>query len=73
MTNWVIPCSTAAYDVIGAFQTLKRLDWKQSTNVEVDSLVYIYVSAPISAIKFYFRKMHSMKYKLDRKSGVKKL
>ena len=52
MANWVIPCSTASYDVIGAFQTLKKLDWKQSTNVEVGSLVYIYVSAPISAIKF---------------------
>lgn len=52
MANWVIPCNTKEYDVVRAFQTLKKLDWKQSTNVEVGAFVYIYVGAPISAIKF---------------------
>lgn len=52
MANWVIPCSLAAYDVAKAFKTLKKIDWKQSTNVEVGSYVYIYVGAPISAIKY---------------------
>lgn len=52
MENWVIPCNTTTYDVVRAFQTLKKLDWKQSTNVEVGAFVYIYVGAPISAIKF---------------------
>ena len=52
MANWVIPCNTTTYGVVRAFQTLKKLDWKQSTNVEVGAFVYIYVGAPISAIKF---------------------
>lgn len=52
MENWVIPCKMADYDIVKAFQTLKQLDWKQSTNVEAGSYVYIYVGAPISAIKF---------------------
>ena len=52
MENWVIPCNMADYDIVRAFQTLKQLDWRQSTNVEVGSYVYIYVGAPISAIKF---------------------
>ena len=28
------------------------MDWKQSTNVEVGDLVYIYVSAPVRTISF---------------------
>lgn len=52
MADWVIPCNTASYDIVSAFKTLKKLDWKQSIKIEKGSLVYIYVGAPISAIKY---------------------
>ena len=53
MTNWIIPCNVKYYDVYGAFENLKVLDWKQSNpNVEVGDIAYIYVGAPISAIVF---------------------
>lgn len=55
MNDWVIPCNTNAYDVFGAFKELKRIDWKQSSNVEKGALVYIYVGAPVSAIKYKCR------------------
>ena len=52
MHDWVIPCNTKAYDVIGAFKEFKRIDWKQSTNVQKGAIVYIYVGMPISGIKY---------------------
>lgn len=52
MTEWVITCNTKAYNVVGAFNKLNMVDWKQSTNVEVGDIIYIYVGAPIRAISY---------------------
>lgn len=52
MTEWIISCNIKDYDVIGAFEKLNTLNWKQSTNINVGDIVYIYVSKPLSAIKF---------------------
>lgn len=50
MSDWVIPCNTKAYDVIGAFKEFKKIDWKQSSNVQKGATFYIYVGTPISGI-----------------------
>ncbi len=52
MTTWIIPCNVKYYDVFGAFNTLKRIEWRQSTKVEVGDQVYVYVGRPYSAIMF---------------------
>ena len=52
MGNWIIPCNAKYYDVVGAFDKLKQIDWRQSTKVEIDDTVYIYVSRPYSSIMF---------------------
>lgn len=52
MAEWVITCNTHQYNVSGAFAELKKIDWKQSTNVEVCDTIYIYVCAPMGAIKY---------------------
>ena len=53
MTNWIIPCNPKNYDVIGAFQKLKQIDWKQSMkNIDTGDIVYIYVSRPYQKIMF---------------------
>jgi len=52
MEQWIIPCNVNYYDVRGAFKKLKRLDWKQSTRVEVGDEVFIYIGAPVKAIKY---------------------
>ena len=53
MTSWIIPCNLKYYDVEGAFNNLKIIDWKQSaTKIEVGDDVYIYVSSPVRAIKY---------------------
>jgi|SRR5690625_2415857 len=52
MTEWIIPCNIKHYDVIGAFNHMSTLNWKQSTNIKVGDTVYIYVSKPLGAIKY---------------------
>lgn len=56
MTQWIIPCNIKYYDVEGAFNKLKVLDWKQSNkSILVGDEVFIYVGAPIKAIKYKCR------------------
>jgi hypothetical protein len=52
VTEWVIICNPKIYDTQAAFENLKKVDWKQSTNVEVGDIVYIYEANPIGAIRF---------------------
>ena len=46
MKSWIIPCNLSYYNVVGAFDSLTSVDWKQSSNVEVGDIVYIYVGRP---------------------------
>jgi rubrerythrin len=52
MADWIILCNPKKYNAEEAFENLTKVDWKQSTNVEVGDIVYIYVGNPISAIQF---------------------
>ena len=51
-TEWLIAGNPKKYDVINAFKDLKKVDWKQTTNVQVGDIVYIYVSDTVKAVKF---------------------
>lgn len=53
MTSWIIPCNPKNYDVIGVFQSLDQIDWKQSAkSIETGDIVYIYVSRPYQKVMF---------------------
>ena len=52
MTEWLISCDPRAYNLDGAFEKLEAIDWKQSTNIEVGDIVYIYVTAPVYEIRY---------------------
>ncbi|GAB3051748.1 HNH endonuclease [Virgibacillus ainsalahensis] len=52
MGKWIITCNPKYYDVVGAFQDFQRINWKQSVNVQVGDIVYIYIGKPYSSIKF---------------------
>lgn len=53
MERWIIPCNPKYYDVLGAFNRLDRIDWKQTVkSIDVGDEVFIYVGVPIKAIKF---------------------
>lgn len=54
-TEWLISGNPKKYDVIHAFRELQRVDWRQSCNVQVGDIIYIYVSDNIQCIKFKCR------------------
>ena len=55
MEKWLIPCNISKYDVIGAFNKLNKIQWKQSSNVNKNDTVFIYLSKPISGIVYKCR------------------
>lgn len=53
MTYWIVPCNLKYYDVFGAFEKHKVLDWKQSNpTIAPGDHVFIYVGTPVQAIVF---------------------
>lgn len=50
--EWVISGNPKKYDCINAFKDLKKVDWKQNTNVSVGDIVYLYISESEQNLKF---------------------
>ena len=50
--EWIVPSNPKYYDVINAFNDTDTIIWKQSNNITVGDIVYLYVAAPISAILY---------------------
>ncbi|MBQ6663364.1 MAG: MmcQ/YjbR family DNA-binding protein [Firmicutes bacterium] len=50
--KWVIPANPKFYDVEAGFRAQQELTWKQSSKVWPGDIVYMYVGAPVSAIRF---------------------
>ena len=50
--DWIIPANPKYFDVIQEFEEKEIIDWKQSSDVRVGDLVYMYVGAPISALMY---------------------
>jgi hypothetical protein len=72
MEKWIIPCNPKYYDVDGAFGSLVRINWKQSVDIQVGDIVYIYVGKPISSIKYETKatKVNLSKETVDDKDYV---
>ena len=49
---WIVPANPKFYDVVGAFEKNNAINWKQSSDVRVGDIVYLYVAAPYSAILY---------------------
>lgn len=52
MAEWTIICNPNYYDIFGAFNKLKKINWKQPTSIEEGDIVYIYITKPIQEIRF---------------------
>ena len=50
--EWLIPANPKYYDVVNAFNDTDTIIWKQSSNITIGDIVYLYVAAPISAILY---------------------
>ena len=52
MNEWIIICNPKEYNIEAAFKDLSEIDWRQSTNIKPDDIVFIYVGKPFQAIKY---------------------
>ncbi len=50
--EWLVPANPKHYDVIHAFDNKAEIDWKQGRGIIVGDTVYLYATAPVSAILF---------------------
>ena len=53
--EWILPCNTKYYDIDGALEELKIIDWHQTTqlnNAQVGDIVYIYRKDKKGIIKY---------------------
>ena len=54
--NWIIPCNPRYFDIVGAYEALRTIDWRQWVkNIEPGDIVYIYVGKPFQAIMYKTR------------------
>lgn len=51
-TEWLVPANPKFFDIEAAFEKDKEIIWKQSNNIRVDDIAYMYVGAPISAVLY---------------------
>lgn len=50
--EWIIPANPKYYDIINCFNDTDTIIWKQSNNIKIGDIVYIYVADPYSAILY---------------------
>ncbi len=53
--EWLIPANPHYYDVEAAFRRSDTIFWKQTSNVAVGDIVYIYMGAPVSSVLYRCR------------------
>ena len=50
--SWLVPANPKYYDVIKAFKKSNEIIWKQSSDIHVGDLVYLYVGEPYSKVMY---------------------
>ncbi len=50
--EWIVPANPKYYDVVNCFNSTHIIRWKQSSDIHVNDIVYLYVADPYSKI-FY--------------------
>ena len=51
MTKWLIQSNPNMFDAVSAFNELQQIDWRQNIKAEIGDIAYIYVAAPVKAIR----------------------
>ena len=52
---WIVPANPKYFDVEEALRKNKTIMWKQSTEIKVNDIVYLYVGKPYSSIMYKFK------------------
>ena len=53
--EWIIPANPKYFDIEKALKENNTIMWKQSTNIKIDDIVYLYVAEPYSSIMYKFK------------------
>ncbi len=53
--EWIIPANPKYFDIDKALRKSKTMTWKQSTDIKINDIVYIYVGSPYSSIMYKFK------------------
>lgn len=51
-SEWIVPANPKYFDIDRAFAKNKEILWKQSNNIQSGDIVYLYVAAPVKAIRY---------------------
>lgn len=49
---WIVPANPKYYDVFSHFENNEEITWKQSTKIDVEDIVYIYITKPYCCILY---------------------
>ena len=49
---WLIPANPKYYDIVNAFKSEDEIIWKQSSDIHVKDIIYLYVASPYSCVLF---------------------
>lgn len=50
--EWIVPANPKYYDIDDEFNESNIILWKQSNNIKIGNIVYIYIASPVSAIQY---------------------
>ena len=53
--EWIVPANPKYFDIDKALKKNNTIIWKQSTDIKVNDMVYIYVGKPYSSIMYKFK------------------
>lgn len=73
--RWIIPANPKYYDIINCFNNTDVIEWKQSSDIHVGDIIFIYVAAPYSAIMYKCKAIEvNIPYEYhDKNLSIKKL
>ena len=49
---WLIPANPKYYDIVNVFKSEDEIIWKQSSDIHVKDIIYLYVASPYSCVLF---------------------
>jgi len=53
--EWIVPANPKYFDIEKALKESNTITWKQSTDIKVNDIVYLYVAEPYSSIMYKFK------------------
>ena len=53
--EWIVPANPKYYDILNCFNNTNEIIWKQSSNIHINDIIYLYVAAPYSKIMYKCR------------------